>query len=306
MFETEWTSISFIPSDIERSITAIPSFLATSLVVIVGLIYKIHARPLGRMVLVMNVTHTMYYFVRLSSLITQPTNNFSCRLVVAIVLFLLVSSLLWGTFFGHAIYIITKRQSMQILATAFKWYLVIAAAFSGGIALVSILLDLVIYSESEGCVHRIYPDKVDVPFLIAPTLPITLCVILSVVWSLLTGFAAKSHYMNVKAKDLFVLRVYPAIVIFCWLPILLYGTAANLGLQTSDTVHVILINLFLLQGFFDALVYGLAPRIIQYFYKQTESVASSNTLLMATSPAFSAEDNDLKKSELSCISSSDF
>ena len=58
--------------------------------------------------------------------------------------------------------------------------------------------------------------------------------------------------------------VYPAIIVVCWLPELTVKMLLSAGLEESQLLSSILLNLYLLQGFFDAIIYGVIPRLKDY------------------------------------------
>ena len=112
-------------------------------------------------------------------------------------------------------------------------------------------------AEAKACVHRIYNDKVDFEFLFYAALPIVIICLVSIILYVRAAKHLKTLHGEIQLSSLVIMVIYPAIYMFCWLPIVTKNLlAAFAGINPSHTMALVLRENSQLHGFLDAIVYG--------------------------------------------------
>ena len=255
--------IYFYPISIGDSISTFLSAVATCLVVILGSAYKIHEKPLGKMILTVNFLDLIFCLTKLSVFVFPPSSTPYCKVLQAFSQSSLLASILWGTFFGHVLFRVVKYQRIEAIQSPFKWYVLISVVTAGGLGLATAFTEFIHYSDTKkACVHPVTAGTLDVTNLVFGVIPIGTCCFSGIAWYVLAAVILRNSRIVLKGRDLLALLVYPGIIIICWMPELTVNMTASLvGFNVSDVLNGILQNIFLLQGFLDAVVYGMIPNM---------------------------------------------
>lgn len=253
-------SIVFLPTDWLSAITILLSSTAGIFVVIYGMYNKIYQHVLGKMVLIVNAADLAFCLVSLSPRMYPPRGDLHCKIVQAIAHSTLIYSLLWGTFFGHALYTITKHQNILALQRSFSGYVKYSIIISLGLGIATFFTDYTQYSATQGlCVHLALPNVPDFTLIAFSQIPITLTCVMSFVWYIRAGTVIKKGSGITRMNNILTLLIYPGIVIFCWLPVNIVTTSVIFGRAVNPMVDEVTKHIYQLQGLLDALVYGIAP-----------------------------------------------
>lgn len=258
--EGSFREMVYFPLNIDSLITALLSAIATTIVILLSLIFKLYKKPTSLMVFAINIAHALFYYTKLSVLVQPPTSDSYCKFLNVFNIYGLESTSIWSALFAHAFYFIVKYPSScdtRLPRVIKKYYLPIAVLFPLINGALSLFTNHLIYSETAGtCVHRVYPDQFDVTGHLFFRFPILLTCLASIVWYKMAINKIFALQDTRRGTELYVFMIYPGILLLCWGPHVVIQTAVQLGLPVSRTLVNISIYLSYLQGFFDALVYG--------------------------------------------------
>lgn len=254
---TEPTEIDFLPYNAPFLIASGLSATATAVMLVTALAKKFYKEPLGLMIIAVNLTDFIYCFTKITATFYHPTSNIGCNIIEAITHFGLMSAAICGALFGHALCQVIIHQGLQILLQCIRIYFTAAILPSFIVSIILVLRNYVRYSSSKDtCVHVIYPGEFDYDYAIFTTLPLILACVLSVMWYIRASQRLRYFVDRRNIKNLYLLMIYPGIVLVCWMPTLTKNTMISLGGTVPFVVSRIAIVLSQLQGFLDAIVYG--------------------------------------------------
>ena len=252
--------IIFLPTDWNSSISIIISGLATFTVVVYGFYAKISRDVLGKMVLAVNIADLAFCLIMLSVHVYSGSTGFYCKAIQAMAHCSLLYSLFWGTFFGHAFYTLVKHQTTLVIEKSYRYYMAISSVCSIGLSMATFFTNYSEYdSHLDACVHLVQSGELDVTLILFSQVPITCVTVMGTYWYIRAAYLLNGDGGNLKVKNPLTLLVYPGIVIVCWLPVNLVSTLIGFGITPSRFVDLFTKNLYELQGFFDAVVYGITP-----------------------------------------------
>lgn len=267
-----------LPREFKYSSTGILSCIAAAVVVAIGFRAKIYRENLGKMVMTINIANLIYYPIKISGMFFNPPGNIYCRLAMGICRGTMTLSLLTGSFFGHAIYIMTARESAEAFHKSFRYYVLIGGSVSSAIGTAVALSNYTFYLDSEEtCVHESFPDEFDATMVLLIMLPTTVCAVLSIIWFLLTSRELIKKGVSSRIIESIGLQIYPAIVIICWLPVFIILLVKQYNGDVSPGVELMLQNFYQLQGFMDALAYVIVPRLRNYFESKQKHMETEIT-----------------------------
>ena len=284
--------MNYFPVGLGSLIPVLLSAITISIVILLSLYLKLYKRSLSLMVLAINIAHVFFYYTKLSVLVFQPSSDFHCRILSITVNFGLESAAFWGAMFAHGFYITLKHQSTNQLPYMMKYYLLFAvlAPLINGFS--CFFAHFLIYSETERtCVHHIYSDRIDVPFLIFANIPVgTACLASIILYKMSINQIAMLQETKAGA-ELYVLMIYPGILIFCWGPTLVLQTLMQFGVVPHPTLVNTFVLLSNLQGFFDAVVYG--KNIRDALRGKGDNLAEPQTIIEQSHRSITAGDYSL-------------
>lgn len=220
---------------------------------------------LNIMILAINIADLIFSFTKTSTSIIKPMDEVHCKFLQSLSQGAIISSVLWGAFFGHALYAVSKFGNAEILSKYMKYYFIFGVFLPLGVALGLTFSEYVIYSpENDGvCIHRVRDDRMDYESIIFFIIPLTVGCVLSVVWYFMAARRIKSLFLEGDKGNLAMLIIYPGITLLCWVPMLIVNAHTLLGFVPSQSLVVTARALDQLQGFFDAIVYGGSIAVIR-------------------------------------------
>lgn len=242
-------------------ISVLLSATTTAAVVLLSLIFKLYKRPLALMVLAISIAHVIFHFSKLSVLVFRPHSDLHCRFLSIFIIFGIESAAIWGALFAHAFYIITKYQSTHEIQRMMKYYLLFAVLLPIVNGVLSFFTGHIVYSEAQQtCVHRLYLNHFDFSSNIYVAIPIWISCLSSIIWYRMAIKNISGLQNSQTGSELYILMIYPGILLFCWCPNVVIQTLTQFGLPPSNTVAIISVFIVNMQGFFDALGYGRSVR----------------------------------------------
>lgn len=248
----------FFPPISGYTVCPILSALSNVLVIFSCVYFKTYTSSLGKMILWINIWDFCYTFMKAFGTIYQPRDDLACQVFQGIAQVGLLSSVIWGSFFAHALLKVIENKNEKSLKRFMKYYVSSSLIVSFGLSGVLIFTGSFKYEKDLGeCIHWIYYDKPDYSTLFYLFIPILVCCALSIVWFVKAANRFENTLGEGKRSKYFItLMVYPAIVLFCWTPMLVVFIFVFAGNSQSHSLVPMVQALNQLQGFFDAMVYG--------------------------------------------------
>ena len=254
--EADYRDIVFFPA--QSLIAPSPTLIANSIVAARFILLKAYSVPVGKLIFALNLMNLCYCSTKLSVHLLPPQTEISCRLFEVAACFGAVSSMILGACFGHSLYMLTRYRSLEASAKYVTHYPFIGIIGSATLAICTYLTPLVQMSvAADGslhCVHRIYVGKPDYTFIIFVDMPVVIAIVLSVIWYSFS-VARLRNLFDTSYKYIWVLLIYPAMLVICWLPLLIEALLASYGITISSGLATVLKAFDKLQGFINAIVY---------------------------------------------------
>ena len=261
MSDQDYNDVKFFPPGIYFAIASALSSVTSSLVSILCLRTGLYKDALGFMIFAINFSDAIFFTVKLFASIFQPQSEGSCDLALSIGYYGLISSVFWSALFGHALYTVSRKQSPYTLPKYTLIYKIVALGLPLALTFLQVPTNLIIYSPEAGaCVHRFYQNKADITYISFMYLPIGGSLLMSIVWYVMAAFKFKKMVNRANSTEMFTLLIYPAILLLCWGPIFIKNFLVVLDIKLSDGLSFAIQITSLLQGFFDALVYGVSKK----------------------------------------------
>lgn len=260
-----WNASFFKPSEQDLDIVlladlvmAVLSILGCIFNFMTALLLKTNKIAIGKMVLGLSVMDFVSSVVVI--VLRQRTNEYVCRVETFFLYFGYAGSFAWTCCFANALYKAIKSEDFEV----------IDAALVKNYTKLSIILALLIavYSTATGfrktqdglCLPQDLNNQSNANQLIIVTVP---CLI-SIVYCLYCYMLVMKKLKNVGTFARLELLVYPLILILCTLP----TTLMELLLFIKSDMEIpfwwflMSYSLFVGQGFFNAIVYGLSKKVI--------------------------------------------
>ena len=258
--EEPYREMVYFPLQLSSLIPVLISAIAITIVILLSLIFKLYRRPFSLMVLAINIAHFLFHYTKLDVLVFPPYSDLHCRVFSIPIIFGLQSAAAWSALFAHAfLIIITNPSSCDTLLPLMikKYYMPLAVLLPSVSGIMSFFTRHFVYSETKGtCIHLIYADHMDIPFFVYICIPIGLACIGSIVWYKMLISKIYGLQGGRAGHELYVLMIYPGILLVCWGPTLIVQTLMQFGIESNDMLVDIVLLLVNMQGFFNALVYG--------------------------------------------------
>lgn len=212
-------------------------------------------------------------------------SGFYCRIVSLLVGLGLNGSLIWTCCFAFSFLQAIKQQDLDLLSHYFRKSMIVTVTFS---IIQAIYATVAPFKEnvSKMCIHQIRASNFDYDANLIVLLPMLLSTLFCMVCYVIVYRKIKeaSNQQNLN------LLVYPLILIICSFPIVsltiikqLYGPTA-----VTDTLMIIANALWGLQGFFNALAYGLSSEVIRSYRMKCCRRAKSIKSSMASDNSYSS------------------
>lgn len=283
--ETDY--ISYNVHNWSYTIAFVLSSLGTCYIMMTLFLLKLFSNPLSRMIffislcdLIINIT-----MIRLYSISHSELNESRCRFYVGIAHYIVLSSFCWATCFTHAFYKVVQEHTDHVINSKMKIYFAISVLLPVPLAILADVWDFVEYSPQPGrlCYHKLVHGAIDKSFFYTENIPFAIALALSFYFCLRS--VRLMHQMD-ETKDrlrfLYIMQ-FPIILLICWFGQQLNVIFAQLGLTLplGKTIGVMFQTLIYLQGFINAIVYGVSYRVLagykELYKKHCRNRASSNS-----------------------------
>ena len=188
----------------------------------------------------------------------------ACHIIDIVEEYFLVCSFFWSASFAFVLRIVLSSRKLELMDKYFSWFIFVCQGlplvFCG--ALVAFKTDY--DPKSRTCLHYLPVDDVDYSFLLAVALPFFMTFILCVYCyvssiKLLRQLYGEVHYKVSGLKSFFA---YPIVLLLCWGPATVVMIVQDFTLWDGNEVFNWLRAWAKLQGFFNAIVYGITNRLV--------------------------------------------
>lgn len=250
--------VAFLPLGFPFAFSPILSFIANSIVVISFISLKRFPNPLSSMIFAVNFMDMLYFIPKVVTFFIPPSSPEYCRVFQMISQYAMQSSLLWSSFFGHALMLFTKKYDFNAVRHAQKYYFMVSMLVPLPIAILMFFYSYAGYEDGK-CVLTItrYEIAANASYFCLFISPIVLSIIMSLTFYKMSANNLRRFIRENDTNSLLTLLVYPGIIIICWMPVsLLNLTIPLFGTNPSPTLVLALQLLAHLQGFFEAIVYS--------------------------------------------------
>ena len=255
---TEPTKILFFRTEPQFLVIPAISAVATLIAVLNSLFTKVYKDPLQKMVLMINLADFLYCTARLSTGLAPPHSLLHCRSVLAVYVFGYQSGIVWGAMFGHGLYTYIKTRKVEQLSSNLKYYMLSATLLPMLISLtISTIANFLNYDTGlDKCVHLVQPGQKDFETIFFIFVPLALTFLLNVVFYSGAIKQLRQMMKRENQKGIFILAVYPAILILCFGPFVIGFFLKFFGIDIPSDTMTFIFSCTQLQGLFDAIVYG--------------------------------------------------
>lgn len=232
------------------------STIATAIVLIVSICTKFYKKMTNIMVFAVIFSNFIFSAAMTSSAFFRPTGQLHCKILEAASIFGIVSSLLWGTFFGHVLLQATSAYRARIQPNLIRIYIALSIVIPLALSIASGYTSLIDFaSDDKSCYHRIYHSSPDYMYLAFYGLPLTILMLLNVIIYTKIILRLRSVLQTGTRRYLFVLMTYPGIILITWTPMLVVNILLEIGVNAPQVLYPIFHILCQLQGFFQSLIY---------------------------------------------------
>lgn len=239
----------------------------TSCVVVLTLacLLRLHANSFGKLicgVLLGNIFSTlpkvMAFFLDLESVLM-------CEWLEAIEFFGRNSNFLWSMCFAHASYTVITKLDIKHIQTNLKYYTLLSIILPLLLSIIQPFTDYVSYAhDMRTCVHEVTVGEIDVLYILFGDLPLVTISGLSIYFYINCLLGVRDYFTEHKSTKTYTLMLYPAIMLLCWLPSAVINVLMVFGARPGPINTILWLEcLPLLQGFFDALAYGVSRQVVR-------------------------------------------
>ena len=253
---------TYYPGGLIDTIPALPSLVLTFLLLAILILTKCYTDPLQRMVFFLILVDFLFSLSLLVSLVITPSSSVECKTTIYISVFGRTSSFFWSASFAHALMKIMEANNFTPMEKLMKYYTTFSLSLPAIIALVFVSTPLVVYDpDDKRCGRYVTIGQFDYSYFLLSGVPLLLSCVMSIYFYLRTGWHIKSFLAKESgmARELLVLMVYPATMIVCWLPYLIWNLV-YMFIDLDSTLAVIPKFCLGLHGFLNSLAYGLSKK----------------------------------------------
>ena len=180
------------------------------------------------------------------------------------------SAFFWAPVFAHALYILAKHKSVALIEKYWIHYFSFAVVLPIIFGIAIIFPDYVQYdSKDDKCVHYTYEGEVDVGYIVFAHLPTYMAILPCIFYYVLAGRYLRKQLSEEKRAEIFVIGLFPAVLLVCWIPILTFYMIKDFGGSPPDGLELVFQTLANSNGFFDALVYGGTFKFLRTLFVQS-------------------------------------
>lgn len=275
IFAADDLEFDMLVSDKAIMVSISLSSFATFLVLILVTKTKLYKEPFGFMVFWVIFTDFLMSFPRLVAAVFPPQNELTCRILLSITHFGLISSLFWSSFFGHALLTFLKTEDVNAVSKVKKYYIFFAVFCVLLHSAVVLITDYIQYSDKlNTCVHHKIKGELDMQVMFFTTAPMAITFALSLFWYLLAAFKIRSVMRKGHGSQILKIMLYPAILFICWTPYSVANLMVDFGLEISCVLVKLARSIGPLQGFLDCVIFGSSRR----FFREVKCKSLCNCL----------------------------
>ena len=260
--QKDYTEIVFFPTAFWELSCSLVSTITTFLVIVLCIISGFYKTHTGRIVVWINFADFLYSGSKAIHALVRGKSNRYCMALQLMSGYGLISSIISSALFGQALFRILKTQCTTVSERTMKIYILIGVILPLAEPVASYFTKFTVYSqELDTCVHRVYHGHLDYSFIFQRYIPFAFVCTFSIAFYLQVVFTIKTIFAEVNSRELWGFLAYPAIVILCWLPHLTLDIVLSLNYNVHRLIVSIVVMNGQLQGFWDALAYGLSKKV---------------------------------------------
>ena len=254
--------ITYFPDTLVDRIPSLLSLAATVTVLIILWITKFYRHPLHRMVFFLIFADFLFSLVFLINMFYSPKSAAECKMLLSISSFGRNSSLWWSVAFAHALMKIMEDNDFSSMPRLMRYYYLTAVYLPIGITLSFVLTPMVDYNpDIQRCGRYDTVGSFNFVYFLVGGVPLTTCCLLSIYFYMRTGCRLKALFAkgSVATRELLILVLYPAIMLFCWGPSMIQSFVTMI--TEPDQAYMVIPKICLgLHGFLNSLTYGLSKK----------------------------------------------
>ena len=292
------TIVPYFPVSVPDTIASTLSLAATTTMLIVLYLTKAYQAQLHKMVLFLLFADFLHTLAFVSTLIHYPSNTTECKVAFAVVFFGKNSSLFWSATFAYILMKIVASKDFSPAKLQMRYFCIFTMYLPIIIALAMVLSSLVVYCpEAKKCGRYETVGHFDYGYFLLSGVPLLFSVTASIFCYVRAGSRLKLIFYgdHTNSRDALVLVLYPAIMIFCWGPQLVWGLLST-TMRLNPSLVIIPKVCLALHGFLNSLVYGFSPKTRQDIRKlcstpshKEESLQRAETSIMMTQSTSNTE-----------------
>lgn len=251
--------VVFFPIMMPYLICPALSSLASFVMITLILVSKFHKESLGIMLLSVNIADFLFCFPKAMTYLIRPWDDAFCRLVQFVSHAGLISSVIWGFLFAHAMLKVITKQKFEVIRELLKPYILLSVILPVILSAQCLFSDYIIYhDDTNTCIHKVQAGVFDYKSLLFTGIPIVTCCVLSLIWYSFAAKMLKNFMNNSNAIYTWTLVIYPAILLICWMPSLMMNSLITFGMKPNAFLLEVFQALDQTQGFWNAVVYGIS------------------------------------------------
>ena len=252
----------YYPNELIDTIPALLSLVLTFAILVILILTKSYTDPLHKMVFFLILADFLFSLSLLVSLVNTPSSSVECKTTIYISAFGRTSSFFWSASFAHALMKVMEANNFTPVERLGKYYTTFSLSLPAIIALVFVSTPLVVYNpDGKRCGRYVTIGQFDYSYFLLSGVPLLLSCVMSIYFYLRTGWHIKSFLAKESgmARELLVLMIYPATMIVCWLPYLIWSLV-YMFIDLDRDLAVIPKFCLGLHGFLNSLTYGLSKK----------------------------------------------
>ena len=250
---------------------------------------KTYKNVTNKMVLFILIADFVYVLLGMLDYMLPLSQLTSCNFIEAIRTYARVSSFCWTCCFSHALYAVVQTEDAQKVTGKFKRYFIASQVLPLPFMVFIYITPYMQLAKAKGQSYICYHYHVDRSFDYAMFLIYTLPFIITFFYTLTCYVIAIKTLKRRGLRHFFTLLVYPLITIVCWGPTMIIGLLTESKYQVSRGLFVTSAAFSGLQGFFDAMFYGLSYGVISGYKDKCKEWCKRR----------SEEDSEIRESQVS-------
>ena len=224
---------------------------------------KTYTQVIHKIILCIVMADLLYVIIGAISILIPEYSTLQCNIIGMLQTYARIASFIWSCCFAHGVYVVIAREDPHKIKNNFSLYAKLSflapiafSLYSMATQYFTLASDL---DDVKFCTHQISQNKVDVPLSLLYTGPSAVTFGYLTVCYLLTMKSLSKLPYSYTCR----LLAYPCITILSWGPFAIRGVFLQLNYKVSPEFEVFCSSMSALQGFLDALAYGLTYGVIK-------------------------------------------